>query len=142
VAIVGLWAGAVYEPRNHDPGEKGWHVVSTSLKDSIYRNGYSLSRNNFRLPGGPGLAERLGRKKTLAVYFAGMLACISLSFGWAFYLENGLRPFIAYLFFWVFWRQFCAVQFVASRAIRDVGSRNAFAFATSFGRFIGTGVNF
>ena len=33
-----------------------------------------------------------------AVYFAGMAVTIALSFGWAFYLPNGLAPFIAILF--------------------------------------------
>jgi MFS-type transporter involved in bile tolerance (Atg22 family) len=100
VAIVGLWAGAVYEP--------------TAIMTLARKAGMSLAQASKMASIGtailsvgtilgclavPGLAERFGRKKTLAVYFAGMLACISLSFGWAFYLQNGLRPFIACLFF-------------------------------------------
>ena len=38
----------------------------------------------------PPLAERIGRRATLAVYFVIMLVTIPLAFGWAFYLEQ--RP--------------------------------------------------
>jgi hypothetical protein len=47
----------------------------------------------------PVLAERLGSKRTLAIYFLGMSAFIWLSFGWVFYLENGLTTFIGCSFF-------------------------------------------
>lgn len=39
-------------------------------------------------------SERLGRKKTLTIYFVGMCVCILISFGWVFYMADGLRPFI------------------------------------------------
>ena len=45
----------------------------------------------------PPMAERIGRKLTLAVYFVGMAGSIALAFGWAFYLGGtGLVPFIAF----------------------------------------------
>ena len=47
----------------------------------------------------PIVAERLGRKRALALYFVGMAAMIPLAFGWAFYLAEGLKPFLAILFF-------------------------------------------
>jgi MFS family permease len=91
----------------------------------------------------PSLAERLGRKKTLAIYFLGMFACISLSFGWAFYLENGLKPFIACLFFLGFFGgNFALFSLWLPEQYETSVRATAFSFATSFGRFIGAGVNF
>src|ERR1700730_11603851 len=49
----------------------------------------------------PWLAERLGRRPTLALYYLGMMVTIALAFGWAFYLPTGsaLPTFMAVLFF-------------------------------------------
>src|SRR6185503_14000431 len=47
----------------------------------------------------PPLAERLGRKITLAIYFAIMAVFIALGFGYVFYLTSGALPwFMACLF--------------------------------------------
>ncbi len=91
----------------------------------------------------PPLAERIGRKRTLAIYFAGMAICILLSFGWAFYLAQGLKPFIAVLFFLGFFGGNFAVFSLWLPEQYDTSVRaTAFAFTTSFGRFIAAGVNF
>ena len=91
----------------------------------------------------PLMAERLGRKRTLAFYFAGMAICILLSFGWAFYLSEGLKPFITVLFFLGFFGGNFAVFSLWLPEQYDTTVRaTAFAFTTSFGRFIAAGVNF
>ena len=89
------------------------------------------------------LAERIGRRKTLALYFTGMACCIWLSFGWAFYLADGLAPFIAVLFFLGFFGgNFAMFSLWLPEQYGTAVRATAFAFATSFGRFIGAGVNF
>jgi MFS family permease len=91
----------------------------------------------------PPLAEKFGRKKTLAMYFVGMGICIALSFGWAFYLQNALYPFIAMLFFLGFFGgNFAIFSLWLPEQYETSVRATAFAFATSFGRFIGAGVNF
>jgi MFS family permease len=100
VAIVGLWAGAVYEPTAiMTLAKKAGMSLAQAAKTASIGTAILSVGTILGCLAVPKLAERLGRKKTLALYFVGMLACISLSFGWAFYLENGLRPFIACLFF-------------------------------------------
>ena len=144
VAIVGLWAGAVYEP--------------TAIITLATRAGMSLAQASKIASMGtailsigtilgclmaPKLAERLGRKKTLAIYFVGMSLFIWLSFGWAFYLENGLKAFIACLFFLgLFGGNFTLFSLWLPEQYETSVRATAFAFATSFGRFIGAGVNF
>ena len=99
IAIVGLWAGAVYEPSAviqlalKSGMDKAGAIKTASLATGLLSIGTIIGCLAL-----PPLAERIGRKKTLAVYFAGMAASIVGSFGWAFYLPNGLAPFIAWLF--------------------------------------------
>src|SRR6202044_3116980 len=91
----------------------------------------------------PPLAERMGRRKTLGLYFIGMAVCIYLSFGWAFYLPNGLVPFVVVLFFLGFFGgNFAMFSLWLPEQYSTSIRATAFAFTTSFGRFIGAGVNF
>ena len=91
----------------------------------------------------PPVAERVGRKRTLAFYFLGMAICILLSFGWAFYLSHGLRPFITMLFFLGFFGgNFTIFSLWLPEQYPTTIRATAFAFTTSFGRFIAAGVNF
>src|ERR1700722_7536153 len=91
VAIVGLWAGTVYEPTAllalaktaGLPAADGTKLVS--LGTAILSVGTILGCLLA-----PKLAERFGRKKTLAGYFIGMALTIALAFGWALYLADGL----------------------------------------------------
>jgi MFS family permease len=91
----------------------------------------------------PWLAERFGRRKALAFYFAGMAATIPLAFGWAFYRTDGLTPFIAILFFLgVAGGNFAIFSLWLPEQYETRIRATAFAFCTSFGRFVGAGVNF
>ena len=91
----------------------------------------------------PPIAERLGRKRALQLYFAGMMTAIPLAFGWAFYLEHGLLPFIASLFLLGFAGGNFTVFSIWLPEQYDTRVRaTAFAFSTSIGRFLGAGVNF
>jgi len=144
VAIIGLWAGAVYEPTAIITLAKkvGMSVAQASKMASIGTAILSIGTILGCLTA-PILAEGLGRKKTLAVYFLGMSVCIWLSFGWAFYLQNGLTTFIGCLFFLGFFGgNFALFSLWLPEQYETSVRATAFAFATSFGRFIGAGVNF
>jgi MFS family permease len=144
VAIIGLWAGAVYEPTAIITLAKkaGKSVAQASQTASIGTAILSIGTILGCLMV-PILAERLGRKITLAIYFLGMSAFIWLSFGWAFYLENGLTTFIGCLFFLGFFGgNFTLFTLWLPEQYETSVRATAFAFATSFGRFIGAGVNF
>jgi len=110
---------------DHDPGKKGRHVVGASLKDGIYRNGDSFSRNNLRLPGGPPIGGTSRTKEDSGRLFCGHVSLHIVEF-WlgVLFAEWAGTVHRVFIFFGFFWRQFCAVQLVASRAIRNVSSRN------------------
>jgi MFS family permease len=144
VAIVGLWAGAVHEPTAITTLAKKAGIVGpaaaklVSLGTGVLSLGTILGCLCL-----PIFAERLGRKTTLALYFAGMLVTIPLAFGWAFYVDAGLTTFIVILFFMGFAGGNFTVFSLWLPEQYDTRVRaTAFAFCTSVGRFVGAGVNF
>jgi MFS family permease len=144
VAIIGLWAGSVYEPTAIITLAKkaGMTIAQASKMASVGTVILSIGTILGCLAA-PILAERFGRKKTLAIYFVGMCAFISLTFGWVFYLANGLNPFIVCLFFLGFFGGNFALFSLWLPEQYDTSVRaTAFSFATSFGRFVGAAVNF
>jgi MFS family permease len=144
VAIIGLWAAAVYEPTAiiQLARKAGMDGPAAAQMASIGTGVLSLGTILGCLAM-PFLAERIGRKLTLAIYFAVMIVCIPLAFGWAFYLQDGLVPFIAVLFFLGFGGgNFAVFSLWLPEQYETRVRATAFAFATSFGRFIGAGVNF
>jgi len=144
VAIIGLWAGSVYEPSAivFLAKQQGMDAVSTTRMVSFGTGILSIGTVLGCLVL-PILAERFGRKPTLAGYFAGMMVAIVAAFGWAFYLPNGLIPFLIVLFFLGFSGGNFAVfsLWLPEQYGTDVRA-TAFAFSTSIGRFVGAGVNF
>jgi len=144
VAIIGLWAGAVYEPAAITTlAKKAGMSAAAAAKTVSLGTGVLSIGTILGCICLPPLAERLGRKLTLALYFAGMMITIPLAFGWAFYRDNGLVPFIAILFFMGFaGGSFAAFSLWLPEQYETRVRATAFAFATSVGRFVGAGVNF
>jgi MFS family permease len=144
VAIIGLWAGAVYEPAAITTLARraGMNAAAAAKTVSVGTGVLSIGTILGCLCLPP-IAERLGRKVTLALYFAGMMITIPLAFGWAFYRDNGLAAFITILFFMGFaGGNFTAFSLWLPEQYDTRVRATAFAFATSVGRFAGAGVNF
>jgi MFS family permease len=144
IAIIGLWAGTVYEPTAILTLAKKTGLTAlqgtklSSLGTAILSVGTILGCLLL-----PVLAERIGRKKTLALYFAGMAAAILLAFGWAYNLPQGLTPFLTVLFFLgLSGGNFAMFSLWLPEQYATEVRATAFAFCTSFGRFIGAGANF
>jgi MFS family permease len=143
-AICGLWAAAVYAPTA---------IISLAKREGLLQSqAVRISSSGMGLLSlgtilgclaVPPLAERIGRKRTLTFYFLGMAICILLSFSWAFYLPRGLHPFIAVLFFLgLFGGNFAIFSLWLPEQYGTTVRATAFAFTTSFGRFIAAGANF
>src|SRR6266571_573796 len=144
VSIVGLWAGSVYVP--------------TSVTQIAVREGYSAadgarlaSYGTMVLSVGtilgclvlPPLAESLGRRLTLGVYFVVMFFSIAVGFGYVFYLPHALAPFMVVLFFLgVGGANFAMYTLWLPEQYSTECRASAFAFATSVGRFAGAGITF
>jgi len=91
----------------------------------------------------PPLAEAIGRRLTLGVYFALMFLGISIGFGYVFYLPHALPWFLACLFvLGVGGANFAMYTLWLPEQYSTDCRASAFAFATSVGRFAGAGITF
>jgi MFS family permease len=143
-AICGLWAAAVYAPTAIiSLAKREGMLQPQAVRMSSIGMGLLSLGTILGCLAVPPLAERVGRKRTLAFYFLGMAICIVLSFGWAFYLPQGLHPFIAVLFFLGFFGgNFAIFSLWLPEQYGTTVRATAFSFTTSFGRFIAAGFNF
>jgi MFS family permease len=143
-AICGLWAAAVYAPSAIITlAKRDGMLQPQAVRISSFGMGLLSLGTILGCLAVPPLAERVGRKRTLALYFVGMASCILLSYGWTFYLPHGLHPFIAVLFFLGFFGgNFAVFSLWLPEQYGTTVRATAFAFTTSFGRFIAAGVNF
>jgi MFS family permease len=143
-AICGLWAAAVYAPTAIiSLAKREGMLQPQAVRMSSFGMGLLSLGTILGCLVVPPLAEWIGRKRTLAFYFLGMAICILLSFGWAFYLPSGLHLFIAVLFVLGFFGgNFAIFSLWLPEQYGTAVRATAFAFTTSFGRFIAAGVNF
>ncbi|PLZ02117.1 MFS transporter [Burkholderia sp. WAC0059] len=144
IAIIGLWAGAVYEPSAViQLATKAGASKPDAIRTASIATGLLSVATILGCLALPPLAERIGRRWTLAIYFVGMAVSIVGSFGWAYYLPNGLAPFIAWLVVLGFFGgNFALFSLWLPEQFETRVRATAFAFCTSFGRFVGAGVNF
>ena len=145
VSIIGLWAGSVYVPaaiteivnRTKMPDVNVAHVISlaTMLLSVATILGCVIL---------PPLAERLGRRVTLGIYFVCMLASIAIGFGYVFYLpQDTLKWFLVCLvFLGLGGANFAMYTLWLPEQYPTECRGSAFAFATSVGRFAGAGFTF
>ena len=143
VSIIGLWAGSVYAPTavRYLAGRAGFNLLD---------GGRIASSATMLLAAGtilgcvtaPLLAERIGRRAALGIYYGVMLLSISSAFGGAFYLMNhALSLFIASLFFLGFGGGTFGIYTLWLPEQYPTECRaTAFGFITSIGRFGGAAV--
>jgi MFS family permease len=92
----------------------------------------------------PWIAERIGRRKTLAVYFVLMAASITYSFGLAFYFPHDAMKwfFVGLFFLGLGGANFAVYTLWLPEQYPTECRGSAFAFITSVGRFVGAGFTF
>ena len=144
-SICGLWAGTVYVP-----------TAITALAEASGRS--SLQVEHLKTFGimlvsaatilgcllMPWLAERIGRRGTLALFFGLMAIFIALTFGKVFYLGPAALPwfFVCLFFLGLGGANFAVYTLWLPEQYPTSCRASAFAFATSFARFGGAGITF
>src|ERR1700678_1478521 len=145
VSICGLWAGTVYVPAAVTAlAEAGGRVGPQAAQLASYATMLVAVATILGCLAMPALAERLGRRGALAFFFALMMAFIALTFCKVYYLpQNALPWFFLCLFFLGFGGANFAVYTLWLPEQYPTECRaTAFAFSTSFARFIGAGITF
>jgi MFS family permease len=92
----------------------------------------------------PWLAERVGRRGALALFFALMMVFIALTFGKVFYLGAAALPwfFVCLFFLGLGGANFSVYTLWLPEQYPTECRASAFAFSTSFARFAGAGITF
>jgi MFS family permease len=145
VSMVGLWAGSVYVP-------SAVTQLATQEGRSVPEAARLASTASVLLSIGtivgcllvPLLARRVGRRCTLGFFYTLMAVFILFSFGYVFYLpQHAVSWFLGCLFFLgVGGASFCVFTVWLPEQYRTECRASAFAFATSFGRFLAAGATF
>jgi MFS family permease len=145
ISMVGLWAGSAYVPSSIT-------YLATLEGFTAAQSAQLASWAIMLLSAGtilgcllvPALASRIGRRGTLAFFFVLMFACISFGFGYVFYLRRDALPwFMTCLFFLgIGGANFAVYTLWLPEQYRTECRGSAFAFATSFGRFLAAGITF
>jgi MFS family permease len=144
-SITGLWAGTVYVPAAITAlAEAGGRVGPQAAQLASWGTMLVSFATILGCLVMPSLAERLGRRGALALFFALMMVFIALTFGKVFYLgASGLSWFFACLFFLgLGGANFAVYTLWLPEQYPTECRASAFAFVTSFARFGGAGITF
>jgi len=144
-SVCGLWAGTVYVPAALTIlAEASGHTASQAAKLASWGTMLVALATIIGCLLMPRLAEGLGRRATLALYFALMLVMIALTFGKVFYLETSalLWFFVCLLFLGLGGANFALYTLWLPEQYPTEFRASAFAFSTSFARFGGAAITF
>jgi MFS family permease len=144
VSISGLWAGSIYVP--------------TAVTEIARREGFALAAQARLASYGsmvlsiatiigclaaPFLAERLGRRRAMGLYFVVLAIAIVIAFGFVFYLPMGLPAFFVMIFFLgIGGANFALYTLWLPEQYSTDCRASAIAFVSSVGRFVGVAIVF
>jgi MFS family permease len=144
-SICGLWAGTVYVPSAITAlAEAGGRVGPQAAQLASWGVMLVSFATILGCLAMPWLAEQIGRRGALAVFFTLMMVFIALTFGKVFYLgAKGLPWFFVCLFFLgLGGANFAVYTLWLPEQYPTECRASAFAFSTSFARFGGAAITF
>lgn len=145
VSLAGLWAGSVYVPAamTYIATQEGRTAVAAARLAS-----YSTALLGTATVLGalivPWLAEKFGRRGTLALFYGVMCGSVWLAFGYVFYLQNhAVAGFMVCAFLLgLGGANFVVYSFWLTEQYATECRASAFAFTTNVGRFAAAGFTF
>ena len=145
VSISGLWAGSAYVPSavaflGVGRGFSGVEITRLSSYATVLLSVTTI----LGCLAVPPMAERYGRRMTLAVYFLLMFLSIAFGFGYAYYLgSHALEWFLVSLTLLGFaGGNFTVYALWLPEQYPTICRASAFGFTTSVGRFLAAGITF
>lgn len=145
VSIIGLWAGSINVPTalSQIAAREGY-VAADIVPLVSYGGGVLALGTILGCVALPFIAERLGRRLTMALYFAAMGLSILVSFGSVFYMTtNALVPFFVCIFLLgLGGANFAMYTLWLPEQYPTECRASAIAFVSSVGRFVGVGMVF
>jgi MFS family permease len=144
-SICGLWAGTVYVPAAVTAlAEAGGRVGPQAAQLASWATMLVSFATILGCLAMPWLAERLGRRGALALFFTLMMVFIAVTFGKVFYLGPTALPwfFVCLFFLGLGGANFAVYTLWLPEQYPTECRASAFAFSTSFARFGGAGITF
>lgn len=144
VSIIGLWAGSIYVPTAATQiAVREGYVQLEATRLASYASMMLAIGTIIGCLLAPGLAEKIGRRKAMATYFAFLGASVAIAFGVVFYMENALIPFFFLIFFLgIGGANFALYTLWLPEQYPTTSRASAIAFVSSAGRFVGVAMVF
>jgi MFS family permease len=144
ISIIGLWAGSIYVPTAVTQiALRQGYAAADAARLASYGIGVLSIGTILGCIALPVIAERIGRRPTLALYFGVMAASIAVAFGYVFYLANALPLFFTMVFLLgVGGANFAMYTLWIPEQYATECRGSAIGFTSSIGRFVGCGMVF
>ncbi len=145
VSLIGLWAGSVYAPSAITfIAERTGRTAADAARLASYSSALLAIGTVLGALIVPLLADRLGRRFTLGIFYTLMMASIWTTFGYVFYMgEGALTWFMVCSFFLgLGGANFIVYSFWLPEQYGTECRASAFAFTTNIGRFAAAGFTF
>jgi MFS family permease len=144
VSIIGLWAGSIYVPTAVTQiALRQGYAAADAARLASYGIGVLSIGTILGCIALPAIAERLGRRPTMGLYFGVMAASIAVAFGYVFYLPKALPLFFAMVFLLgVGGANFAMYTLWIPEQYTTECRGSAIGFTSSIGRFVGCGMVF
>jgi MFS family permease len=144
-SIIGLWAGSIYVPTaTSQLAVKAGASAADAARQASYAGMVLAIGTIIGCVAAPFLAERLGRRKAMAIYFVFMAVSIVLAFGYVFYRGTSA---LAWFYPCIFLLGLGGANFalytlwLPEQYTTDCRA-SAIAFISSVGRFVGVAMVF
>jgi len=144
VSIIGLWAGSIYVPTAVTQiALREGHTAAEAAQLASYGGAILSIGTIIGCLLAPVIAERVGRRVAMAIYFVLMFIGIGFGFGEVFYMENALRPFFILIFILgLGGANFALYTLWIPEQYTTECRGSAIGFTSSIGRFVGVAMVF
>ena len=145
VSIIGLWAGSIYVPTAVTQlAVRAGNAPRDAARLASYASMILAIGTIIGCVMAPIIAERIGRRKAMGLYFAILGLTVAVAFGYVFYLPmNALSVFLVAVFFLgVGGANFAMYTLWLPEQYTTDCRASAIAFVSSVGRFVGVAMVF
>ena len=144
-SIIGLWAGSIYVPTAVSQlATRAGSSAADAARLASYGGMVLAIGTIVGCIAAPFIAERLGRRRAMAIFFATMGISIVVTFGYVFYLPAWAFSwlFVCILFLGIGGANFALYTLWLPEQYDTACRASAIAFISSIGRFVGVAMVF
>jgi len=144
VSIIGLWAGSIYVPAAVTQlSVREGYAAADAARMASYGAGVLAIGTIIGCLIAPWLAERVGRRSAMSIYFVSLGVAVAIAFGYVFYQPAALQLFFVLIFFLgIGGANFALYTLWLPEQYSTTCRASAIAFISSIGRFVGVAMIF